>query len=91
MRIANGTRAGRSRIRPILGVAATVAIVATCAGAERPAPSGPPIETIPKVPGSAVLASCGPATLQIEGRAGPTTCAEQEPWAFGAAAFTYVR
>lgn len=31
------------------------------------------------------------ATLRVEGRPGTTTCAAEQPWSFGPAAFTYVR
>jgi len=30
-------------------------------------------------------------TLRVEGRSGMTTCAAEQPWAFGAGAFTYRR
>jgi hypothetical protein len=41
--------------------------------------------------GALVLQLQDATTLRVEGRPGMTTCAGEQPWAFGAGAFTYRR
>ena len=53
-----------------------------------PTPTGPPDLGST---GALLLQLEDATTLRVEGRPGTTTCAAEQPWAFGAAAFTYRR